>query len=73
MMWSTWRSGIVMSPAPCLGRGYGDLPSMTREQDEVRGALWQYLCNLDLPDHIRADEPPATTTIRECQAEPASR
>ncbi len=46
----------VGSNGPRLGGGYGDLPAMSVEQDDVRGAVWQFFYNLDLPEQIRSNE-----------------
>ncbi len=47
----------IGSNGPLLGRGDSDLPAMSVEQDSIRGAVWQFLYNLDLPQQIRSNEP----------------
>jgi hypothetical protein len=63
----------VGSNGPRLGGGYGSVPELSLEDDDVRSALWLYFYNLDLPDEIRDRELDVTTTIaRECMANPGS-
>ena len=35
---------------------------MSVEQDDVRGAVWRFFYNLDLPEEIRSNEPETSTS-----------
>ncbi len=52
----------IGSNGPHLGRGYGDLPAMSQDQDNLRSAIWQFLYNLDLPEQLHSNEPETSTS-----------
>jgi len=53
----------VGSNGPRLGGGYGDVPELTLDDDNIRAALWSYFYGLNLNDQAVDSGPDPTTTV----------